>query len=108
MGAEVNRTMLGTARPAAPPAADDAPADGARPILGAALAAVFVAALDLTVIATILARIVFDLGINVAEIERYSWIVSGYLLAYLITIPVAGRISDLVGRRLVLLVSLGL
>lgn len=98
--------MLGTARRAAPPAADDAPAGGARPILAAALAAVFVAALDLTVIATILARIVFDLGINVAEIERYSWIVSGYLLAYLITIPVAGRVSDLIGRRPVFLVAL--
>src|SRR3954468_7387718 len=79
---------------------------GARAILAAALAAVFVAALDLTVITTILARIIFDLGINVAEIERYSWVVSGYLLAYLITIPVAGRVSDLVGRRPVLLVAL--
>jgi MFS family permease len=81
---------------------------GTRAILAAALAAVFVAALDLTVITTILARIIFDLGINVAEIERYSWVVSGYLLAYLITIPVAGRVSDLVGRRPVFLVSLGL
>lgn len=107
--------MLDTspARPAPPHARDDttrpeALPPGARAILAAALAAVFVAALDLTVIATILARIIFDLGINVAEIERYSWIVSGYLLAYLITIPVAGRVSDLIGRRPVFLVSLGL
>src|SRR4051794_9315298 len=81
---------------------------GTRAILAAALAAVFVAALDLTVITTILARIIFDLGINVAEIERYSWVVSGYLLAYLITLPVAGRVSDLVTRRPVFLVALGL
>ncbi len=87
---------------------DDRLPPGARAILAAALAAVFVAALDLTVITTILSRIIFDLGINVAEIERYSWLVSGYLLAYLITIPVAGRVSDLVGRRPVFLVALAL
>jgi MFS family permease len=81
---------------------------GAKAILAAALLAVFVAALDLTVITTILARIIFDLGVNVAEIERYSWIVSGYLLAYLITIPIAGRVSDLVGRRPVFLAALTL
>src|SRR5688500_13066675 len=76
-------------------------AAGVRTLLAAALVAVFVAALDLTVITTILARIIFDLEINAAEIDRYSWIVSGYLLAYLITIPIAGRASDLLGRRVV-------
>ncbi len=104
--------MTGT--PAAPPPgaatapAADTVAAGARPLLTAALIAVFVAALDLTVITTILSRIIFDLEINAAEIDRYSWIVSGYLLAYLITIPIAGRASDLLGRRVVFLVALAL
>lgn len=98
-------TVSQAATDSAPPA--KAPA-GARPLLAAALLAVFVAALDLTVITTILARIIFDLRINAAEIDRYSWVVSGYLLAYLITIPVAGRASDLLGRRIVFLVALGL
>ena len=88
--------------------ANETAAAGARPLLTAALIAVFVAALDLTVITTILSRIIFDLEINAAEIDRYSWIVSGYLLAYLITIPIAGRASDLLGRRVVFLVALGL
>ncbi|MDP9374344.1 MAG: MFS transporter [Chloroflexota bacterium] len=88
--------------------AEGGAAPGARPVLAAALAAVLIAALDLTVIATILPRVVFDLGINAAEIDRYSWIVSGYLLAYLITIPVMGRVSDLVGRRPVFWAALGL
>jgi MFS family permease len=83
-------------------------AAGGRPLLAAALVAVFVAALDLTVITTILTRIIFDLEINAAEIDRYAWVVSGYLLAYLITIPIAGRASDLLGRRVVFLVALGL
>ena len=92
----------------ATPPPTETPAPGVRPLLAAALVAVFVAALDLTVITTILARIIFDLEINAAEIDRYSWIVSGYLLAYLITIPIAGRASDLLGRRPVFLVALAL
>ncbi|MGI9254740.1 MAG: MFS transporter [Thermomicrobiales bacterium] len=70
-----------------------------RRSLIAALMAVFVGALDLTVIATILPRMVSDLEINTADIDRYVWIVNGYLLAYIVAIPVVGRVSDLVGRR---------
>ncbi|MFM9108950.1 MAG: MFS transporter [Chloroflexota bacterium] len=75
------------------------PAAGVRRLLTAALAAVFLGALDLTVIASILPRMVSDLEINTADIDRYVWIVNGYLLAYLVAIPVVGRISDLAGRR---------
>jgi MFS family permease len=71
----------------------------ARSAILAALLAVFVGALDLTVIATILPRIVADLDINTADIDRYVWIVNGYLLAYIVAIPLVGRLSDLVGRR---------
>lgn len=73
--------------------------DGAaRRALGAALLAVFVGALDLTVIATILPRMVGDLRINTADIDRYVWVVNGYLLAYVVAIPIVGRVSDLIGR----------
>ncbi len=65
----------------------------------AALLAVFVGALDLTVIAAILPRIVADLQINTADIDRYVWIVNGYLLAYIVAIPIVGRLSDLIGRQ---------
>ena len=71
---------------------------GPRRAIGAALLAVFVGALDLTVIATILQRIVTNLEINTADIDRYVWIVNGYLLAYIVTIPLVGRLSDLAGR----------
>lgn len=75
------------------------PPGRARFILGAALLAVFVGSLDLTVIATLLPTMVSDLQINTADINRYGWIVTGYLLAYIVTIPVLGRVSDLMGRR---------
>jgi MFS family permease len=79
---------------------------GSRAALVAALGAVFVGALDLTVIATILPRMVFDLDINTADIDRYVWIVNGYLLAYLVAIPITGRLSDLIGRPLAFQLSL--
>ena len=81
---------------------------GARRAIGAALLAVFVGALDLTVIATILPRMVADLEINTADIDRYVWIVNGYLLAYIVAIPLVGRLSDLVGRQRVFAGSLAI
>ena len=84
---------------------DDAATRGA---ILAALVAVFVGALDLTVIASILPRIVTDLQINTADIDRYVWIVNGYLLAYIVAIPIVGRLSDLVGRRRMFLIALAL
>lgn len=79
--------------------ASQIPPGRARWILAAALLAVFVGSLDLTVIATLLPTMVSDLQINTADINRYGWIVTGYLLAYIVTIPVLGRVSDLMGRR---------
>lgn len=74
--------------------------------IAAALLTVFIGALDLTVIATILPRMIFDLGINTADIDRYIWVVNAYLLAYLIAIPIMGRVSDLIGRGLAFQLSL--
>src|SRR5688500_18215351 len=80
----------------------------ARRALGAALLSVFLGALDLTVIATILPGMVTDLRINAADVDRYVWIVNGYLLAYVVAIPVVGRVSDLLGRTLAFQGSLAL
>ena len=80
----------------------------ARRALGAALLAVFLGALDLTVIATILPGMVTDLRINAADVDRYVWIVNSYLLAYVVAIPVVGRVSDLLGRTLAFQGSLAL
>ncbi len=79
-----------------------------RRSLAAALAAVFLGALDLTVIATILPGMVTDLRINAADVDRYVWIVNSYLLAYIVAIPVVGRLSDILGRTLAFQGSLAL
>ncbi|MDP9472956.1 MAG: hypothetical protein M3Q71_20220, partial [Chloroflexota bacterium] len=45
--------------------------------LAVTLLAVFIGALDLTVIATILPRMIVDLEVNSADVDRYIWIVNG-------------------------------
>lgn len=69
------------------------------PALAAGLLCVFLGAIDLTVIASILSTIIPDLGVNTADIDRYIWVVNGYLIAYIVAIPVVGRLSDIFGRQ---------
>ncbi len=64
-------------------------------ILGAVLLAMFLFALDQTVVGTALPRIVTDLNGN----ELYTWAVTIYLLTATISGPVYGKLSDLFGRR---------
>jgi MFS family permease len=79
------------------PAVDDTVRRPLRLLLPV-LAVVFIAALDLTVIAPILPTVIVDLGISAVDADRYSWIVLSYLVAYTVTVPITGRISDYAGR----------
>ena len=60
------------------------------------------ASLDSTIVATALPTIVGSLG----GIEQLSWVVTAYLLASTITTPIAGKLGDLYGRKLVLQAAL--
>jgi MFS family permease len=63
---------------------------------------VFVPAVDLTVVATMLRPIIVDLEIPLPDgLDQAAWIVNAYLIAYVLVMPVAGRLSDLWGRRTV-------
>ncbi|MGI8643325.1 MAG: MFS transporter, partial [Thermomicrobiales bacterium] len=53
----------------------------------------------------LLPRMIFDLGLNTADIDRHIWIVNAYLIAYLVSIPIVGRLSDRVGRSVAFQVS---
>ncbi|KAJ3333769.1 hypothetical protein HDU76_003938 [Blyttiomyces sp. JEL0837] len=57
--------------------------------------AIFIAAVDVSLVATALPDIMADLG----KLEMYSWIASGYLLTYAGFMPVSGKISEVFGRR---------
>ncbi len=74
----------------------------------AACVAVFLTALDQTVVVTALPQIIQDLQIPVIELDRAAWIISGYLLGYVVMMPLMGRVSDLYGRRRVFVICLGI
>ena len=66
---------------------------------------VFVAADDQTVIVTVLPQIMLDMEVPVTELDRASWAITGYLLGYLVGMPLIGRISDIWGHRRLYLLS---
>jgi len=68
-------------------------------IVGAVMLGLFLAALDQTVVGTALPRIVTDLHGN----DIYTWAFTAYLLTATISGPIYGKLSDLFGRRPVLL-----
>jgi EmrB/QacA subfamily drug resistance transporter len=68
-------------------------------IYGAILLALFLFALDQTVVGTALPVIVTDLNGN----DLYVWAVTVYLLTSTISGPIYGKLSDLFGRRPILL-----
>jgi EmrB/QacA subfamily drug resistance transporter len=55
------------------------------------------AGLDQTVVGTALPRIVASLG----GLEHYAWVVTAYLLASTVSIPIWGKLSDIYGRRII-------
>jgi EmrB/QacA subfamily drug resistance transporter len=65
-----------------------------RALVGVMLA-IFLAAMESTVVATAMPKVVESLG----GIHIYSWVFSGFLLTATVMMPVWGRLSDLFGRR---------
>ncbi|HVB24358.1 MAG TPA: MFS transporter [Ktedonobacteraceae bacterium] len=80
----------------------------ARWAIFAACAAVFLTALDQTVVVTALPQMITDLQIPITQLDRAAWIISGYLLGYVVAMPLMGRVSDMYGRRRVFLICLGI
>ncbi|MFE0172613.1 MDR family MFS transporter [Streptomyces sp. NPDC059002] len=85
---------------AAPPAATTG-TDGTEPappsrlaILGLLLG-IILATLDGTIVGTALPTIVGDLG----GLDRFSWVVTAYLLTTAVTTPIWGKVGDLYGRK---------
>ena len=73
-------------------------------ILAAIMLALFLGALDQTVVGTALPKIVTALQGN----ELYVWVVTIYLLTSTITVPFYGKLSDLYGRKPLLLIGVSL
>ena len=55
------------------------------------LVGVFIAADDQTVVVTVLPQIMLDMRVMVTELDRVSWTITGYLLGYLVAMPLIGH-----------------
>jgi EmrB/QacA subfamily drug resistance transporter len=64
-------------------------------ILGGVMLGMLLAALDQTIVATALPRIVQEFN----GLSHLSWVFTSYMLASTITVPIYGKLSDLYGRR---------
>jgi len=73
------------------------------PLLGALMLATALVALDSTIIATAVPSIVKDLG----GFSQFPWLFSIYLLAQAVSTPIYGRLSDVLGRKPIMLAGIG-
>ncbi|GAC1404777.1 MAG: hypothetical protein NVSMB52_18610 [Chloroflexota bacterium] len=73
-----------------------------KAVLGAVLLGLFLSALDQNIVGTALPRIVTDLHGN----GLYTWVVTAYLLTSTVTVPIYGKLSDIYGRKALLLAGL--
>jgi EmrB/QacA subfamily drug resistance transporter len=71
-------------------------------VLGGVMAAMFLAAMESTVVATAMPTVIASLG----GIRIYSWTFSAFLLTSTVSMPIWGRLADHLGRRPAYLVGL--
>ena len=64
-------------------------------ILAAIVLAMFMAAIEATIVATAMPSIAAKLG----GLSLYSWVFSSYLLMQAVSIPIYGKLSDVFGRK---------
>lgn len=73
-------------------------------IMSGILLAMFLSALEQTIVSPALPTI----GRSLGNVENLSWVVSAYLLTYTAATPLFGKLSDIYGRRLMLLTALAI
>src|SRR5438874_2966243 len=90
----------------APPIAPKAPLTQGevRTILMSLMLTMFLAALDQTIVATALPTI----GRQFQDVSNLSWVITAYLLAATAVAPVFGTLSDIYGRRAMIITALSL
>jgi EmrB/QacA subfamily drug resistance transporter len=83
-----------------------APLDHAavRAIVAGIMLAMFLSALEQTIVAPALPAI----GKSLGGVDDLSWVVTSYLLAATATTPLFGKLSDIYGRRTILLAAIGI
>jgi MFS family permease len=69
---------------------------------------VFFAADDQTSVVAILPDMVKDVGLSQDEFYRAAWIINGYILGYIVAMPLMGRVADLLGHGRIFALALAL
>ena len=68
------------------------------------LLALFLGAIDQTIVSTALPKIVEDLQ----GLSRYAWVITSYLIASTVLVPIYGKLADMYSRKKIELWSIGL
>ena len=98
------RVPGGTREAVAAPGGDTGVHADRGPVLVALMLSMALVALDSTIVATAVPNIVRDLG----GFAQFPWLFSIYLLTQAVTVPLYGRFADVIGRKPVLLLGIGL
>ncbi|MFJ4142291.1 MDR family MFS transporter [Pseudomonas sp. NPDC089734] len=75
-----------------------------RSILFALMMAVFLSALDQTIVAVSMPAI----SSRFQDVELLAWVITAYMIALTVAVPIYGKLGDLYGRRRLMLFGLGL
>jgi EmrB/QacA subfamily drug resistance transporter len=73
-------------------------------ILAAVIAAMFMIAIEATIVATAMPQIASELG----DLNLYAWVFSAFLLAQTATTVAFGKLADIYGRKPIILVGIGI
>jgi MFS family permease len=90
--------------PLSPPPADYLDHAAARRIVVGVLLTMLLAAIDQVMVATALPTIAASLG----DVENMSWVVTANLLCATAVTPLYGKLSDIHGRRTMMLIAIGI
>ncbi|WP_300730127.1 MDR family MFS transporter [Pseudomonas sp.] len=80
------------------------PKPAIRSILVALMLAIFLGALDQTIVAVSIPAI----SAQFKDVSQLAWVISGYMVAMTVSVPIYGKLGDLYGRRRLMLFGMGL
>ena len=73
------------------------------PVLLAIMVSTGLVAIDATILATAVPSVVKDIG----GFSAFPWLFSIYLLAQAVTVPIYSKLSDVIGRKPIIIIEIG-
>jgi EmrB/QacA subfamily drug resistance transporter len=82
----------------------ETPKPAIRSVLIALMLAIFLGALDQTIVAVSMPAI----SAQFKDVSLLAWVIAGYMVAMTVAVPIYGKLGDLYGRRKLMLFGMGL